>query len=704
MLALGVAVTLFWTCPARAQCEDLIPKPADGDVMRPVEAMDLARLRDIGLPDSALFAHDEALSVAPDGSSIAFVLRRADPARNTYCQGLIVVPASAHSQPRLLDTSIGFLAEAPLSIRGLVTRSGMPAVNTPRWSPDGRLLAWIKPSEQSSQAWIVEAASGAARQLSNLADDVKAVAWSDDGRTLLVTTRPGLGSQARAAAAIDARSGFLYDDRFMPAQGFEPRVPEPVARAVIRIDVASGRLSHGEPVETKRVADEIAAPARTTHVVAGTSDARAWVSRISDDLFSESEVWTSINRQPAVRCPSQRCRGSIFGAFWDRAGKSLFFLRREGWQDEVTALYRWRSNGADPVLLRSTPHTLASCRIAGGSLFCLEDGARRPRRLVAINLTSGAVRDIFDPNPEFGSLKLGRVQRLRWRNALGFQARGDLVLPPDYRGDAKLPLIIVQYHSDGFLRGGTGDEYPIFAFAARGYAVLSIEQPLFFARTLAGINDWKEANRQNGIGWRERRSLLSSIDAAVDLVVEMGVADPSRIGITGLSDGATSVQFALINSTRFAAAAMSSCCIDPMTVMYYGGPRWAKELRRRGYPKASAVDAGFWAPMSLALNASRIDTPLLLQLPSDEYLLALEGFGALREREKPVEMHVFADERHVKSQPAHRLAIYERNLDWFDFWLLRRTDSNPLKRDQYKRWNALRANLGGASSEADAAP
>ena len=38
-------------------------------------------------------------------------------------------------------------------------------------------------------------------------------------------------------------------------------------------------------------------------------------------------------------------------------------------------------------------------------------------------------------------------------------------------------MVVVQYDTRGFLRGGTGDEYPIQAFANRGYAVLSFRRP-----------------------------------------------------------------------------------------------------------------------------------------------------------------------------------------------------------------------------------
>jgi len=80
---------------------------------------------------------------------------------------------------------------------------------------------------------------------------------------------------------------------------------------------------------------------------------------------------------------------------------------------------------------------------------------------------------LFDPNPEFATLRLGHVERLHWRNALGVETIGDLVFPVGYRPGRAYPMIVVQYETRGFLRGGTDDEYPIQAFANRGYAVLS---------------------------------------------------------------------------------------------------------------------------------------------------------------------------------------------------------------------------------------
>ncbi|WP_448662648.1 prolyl oligopeptidase family serine peptidase [Sphingomonas sp. CJ20] len=115
--------------------------------------------------------------------------------------------------------------------------------------------------------------------------------------------------------------------------------------------------------------------------------------------------------------------------------------------------------------------------------------------------------------------------------------------------------------------------------------------------------------------------------------------------------------------------------------------------RKMGAPPATGDASTYWRPYSLALNAEHIDTPLLMQLADEEYLLGLETFTALREKDKPVEMHIFPGEHHMKWQPAHRRAIYERNLDWFAFWLQRHENSDPAKAAQYRRWEAMRAKL-----------
>ena len=64
--------------------------------------------------------------------------------------------------------------------------------------------------------------------------------------------------------------------------------------------------------------------------------------------------------------------------------------------------------------------------------------------------------------------------------------------------------------------------------------------------------------------------------------------------------------------------------------------------------------------------------------------------AVFRRRGKPYELIVLENEGHFKWQPAHRLAMYERYVEWFEFWLMHRKNCLPEKNAQYERWQAMR--------------
>ena len=52
--------------------------------------------------------------------------------------------------------------------------------------------------------------------------------------------------------------------------------------------------------------------------------------------------------------------------------------------------------------------------------------------------------------------------------------------------------------------------------------------------------------------------------------------------------------------------------------------------------------------------------------------------------------YVLEGEPHVKYQPVHRLATYERYTEWFQFWLMRQINCDTAKAGQYARWMAMK--------------
>ena len=158
------------------------------------------------------------LRLSPNGRQAAYTLKTVDPGRDGYRFALWIVPTDGSSPARQLTL-------------------GATCDNTPRWSPDGRTLAFLSdragmlqaagaadrpglakewPKEGCRQVWLLPTEGGEARQLTRLPYDVSDVTWSPDGRQVCVV------SAALTAAA--------------PRRRRDPEAPpEPDARSLDRL-------------------------------------------------------------------------------------------------------------------------------------------------------------------------------------------------------------------------------------------------------------------------------------------------------------------------------------------------------------------------------------------------------------------------------------------------------------------------------------
>ena len=689
--ALAVLASLAASAAADASpipappCGHILPPEGSSAVSRPLIPEDLVRLRDIGPVDPEPWAAP-FFSISPDGRRAAFQMRQADPATNTYCLAMVVLDLAVGATPRIVDEG-GDLLPLTIDNRGLAGYpTGITSVVTPRWSPDGRWIAFLKRTGGTTQVWRTMADGSGSTRLTNSPVDVVDFRNGDDGSTIIYATRPGF-EQERREYEREALTGLHFDDRFWPFARKLPFVRAPVKREVQVLDLASGQVRKASASEAALVDvdHELIATAGT----APPSEKDLWISATNLKGGARAgNLHARLVDGSTVTCSRPECEGAT-EPWWTPGNAQVRFFRREGWARASTAIYEWTPADQSVRRLYVTDDVLADCAPTGLTLVCLREGSLQPRRLERLDPQTGAREVLFDPNPEFARLALGSVRRLRWRNAFGLETIGDLVLPVVYRKGEHYPLIVVQYDTRGFLRGGTGDEYPIQAFANRGYAVLSLRRPEAIG-DVRRSKDFTEARRSNLNGFADRRSVQSSLEAGVRLTVDQGIADPKRIGITGLSDGASTTTWALIHSKLFSAAAMSSCCIDTTLAMHVG-PGRSMDYRAVGYPGLLDRNNVFWKQLSLSVNARRISTPILLQLAEDEYLDSLESFTALREAGAPVDMFVFPDEHHVKWQPGHRLAIYRRSLAWFDYWLRGIRSEAPDRQGELRLWDRLRS-------------
>jgi dipeptidyl aminopeptidase/acylaminoacyl peptidase len=670
------------------ECSAILPPRHVPAGRRALEPEDLARLRDIGPVEPDAYA-EPFFTVSPDGRRIAFQLRRGDPQRNNYCLAMVVLDLSRQDDPTIVD-----LGNDPLlltiDLRGIADfPTGLMKVITPRWSPDGKWIAFLKRVGATAQVWRAFADGSGSAPLTNSEVDVVDFRIGADGSTIIYATRPGIARQLRANER-DGRNGWHYDERFVPWLTKRPLIRAPVERQVQVLEIASGKVRAASAAEAEPIASDhqIIANAGSAPAIGGTGLAIGATGLTGGALRGSFHARSADGT--AETCAAAQCEGAMT-PWWMPDRRHVRFFRREGWANASTAVYDWNLGTGAVRRLHVTDDVLSSCAPDRTSLICRIDSSLEPGRLVRLDPETGKRQLLFDPNPEFAHLTLGRPERLHWRNQFGSETIADLVLPVGYRPGQRYPMVIVQYHTRGFLRGGTDDEYPIQAFANRGYAVLSFQAPALSSAMRS--KDYEEVGRKNLENFANRKNIEAALEGGVRIAVDRGIADPRRIGITGLSDGSTTVEWALVHSRLFAAAAMSTCCFDP-TFIATAGPLSARHFLEEGYPGVLGHDDDFWKQVAVSANARRITAPVLINASEEEFLDTLLTYTALREAGVPVDLFEYPDEYHARWQPAHRLATYRRSLDWFDFWLRGIRSNDPDRHAEIKEWERLKQEAG----------
>ena len=546
---------------------------------------------------------------------------------------------------------------------------GTPVTTPLSWSPGGQWIAFVKTRAEGAEIWAIHPDGRDATRLYRSPVPVVALAWTRDGKALVFTSQPGIPA-AKAAIVHEGLAGYHYDGRFWPMADMVPHpLPSSVPLETHVVDLGS-RIVHPANAREAAMVDPVSVPAwpKGTTSSATSRDGQARVWAVPDHpgwLGDPAKLHVLIGAQE-IPCAAAACE-DIDGVWWQRDDRTLIFVRREGVAHSRTGLYEWRPGEGAPKPLWVTDDAVFGCHQDGDDLVCAHESSLHPRTVVVIDGRSGAIRTVFDPNPEWTAMRLGAVRRFTWKNSLGIETFGDLVLPVDYQAGQRIPLIVVQYESRGFLRGGTSDDYPIQLYAAHGFAVLSFNRPPYPA-TQNGPKSPREFFIANQKDWIARRSIQSSLETIVGRLAALGIVDPTRVGVTGQSDGASAATFALIHSNLFAAAALSTCCEDS-DMMATLGDALADSYAASGYPRAGQDLPGFWSNSSLDLHADRPPVPILIQASEQEARLALKTYTVLKSAHWPVDMYVFPEESHVKLQPAHRLALFERSLIFFQHWL-----------------------------------
>ncbi|MEO7324992.1 MAG: winged helix-turn-helix domain-containing protein [Dokdonella sp.] len=193
----------------------------------------------------------------------------------------------------------------------------------PRYSPDGRWIAFRRGIAPYSDLFIMSSKGGAVRQLTKIAARIRGYTWMADNRTLVFSS--DLNASAPALYALDVETGQTQALGISPAQ--YPDAGRSGNSVVYEITRTQDKLQV-MPLDASGVKPRVLAPSTGsdfTPVLSPSGDRVAFVS----DRSGRFQLWLHDLASATTTQLTERTDADAFGARWSADGKQIIFVQRD---------------------------------------------------------------------------------------------------------------------------------------------------------------------------------------------------------------------------------------------------------------------------------------------------------------------------------------------------------------------------------------
>lgn len=645
-----------------------------------------AQARTLRTSDVRRIADVEQPAISPDGSRVAAIVVRTDFAHNTYERELHVIRISDAS-----DT--------------MLTRGS--DVTLPRWSPDGRRLAYL---DRSGGRIVVMQWGSPPRVLARAQGDATDFSWRPDGR----------------AIAFSAYDPATKRDYFEPGDNdYTLTALVPPVHLWLETNGSVRRLTQGSWTVAPTDPGGIFTPSFTwsrdgrtivfTHLPNTFSgdDERSTLYALDiatghlSKLTSHPDVELAPQFSPdgrrlaywyprdgnflALNTVRVRSGGSdddatsgfdrdIGGTVWMPDGRSLLACGNDATHSRM---YRIAVDGGPAVGRVDLGNLEVTCDAyqsstfdagiaasvsAKGAVAFVATTTRSLRELYYLPSLGARPRRLTKYNAFFGSLTLGRIASIAWTSSDGYREYGVVHYPPNAVPGRKYPVVIDIHGGPGLAEiesaagKSYGGDWPIEQLiAAHGYVV--------FAPNYRGSDNVGNAFLLAVIGDSVRgpsADILSGLDA-VDALPE---ADPSRVAVSGWSYGGLLTSW-LIGHDRRWKAAVSGAAVNVEAQSY---DLSVSNVQDRYYENGVTPYVGDgmkqYVDVSPLTYAQAVTTPTLIWGTTGDPVvpvtMSYAFYHALRDNRVPVKFVVFDAPTHGPNAPRNTEELTDLWLSWLD--------------------------------------
>ncbi|HSX23112.1 MAG TPA: S9 family peptidase [Gaiellaceae bacterium] len=629
--------------------------------------------------------------VSPDGKRVAYQVWSIDETANDYRGTIWVAAVDGSEEPRAFTTG--------------EKRDGMP-----RWSPDGRWLAFTsnrgEDKKTPANLYVIPATGGEARKLTDLKESVESVEWSPNSKRLAITARDRddaydeeddrrrkprrftrafhkldsvgwTGDRRKHVWVVDLASGktkqlsdgdceddsptWTPDSKRIVFAGLrgERWDTELIGRLYV-VDADGGKPEQLTGDEGSYGHPSFSPDGRLVYefgVEDGTYPHHTQVG-VMKKLGGEGKLLTtSLDRQCGAYPP-------VGGPYWD--GERIIFAVEDGGN---THLYSAAADGSGkPELFVGGEHVIGGFHVVGGSVAYVAS-------------THTTLRELYVGTEGTKLTKVGKkfakgremldAERFTAISKDGTEVDAWIMRPPNFDSKKRYPVILT-IHGGPFTQYGTGffDEFQVMA--GGGYAVL-------FSNPRGG-SGYSEAHGRAirgpvgdaGPGWGtvDYEDCLAVVDTALE---KFDFLDEKRMGVIGGSYGGFMTSWIIGHTNRFKAA-ISERAVNNLVSMFGSSDLFWVFEKQFGGPLWDNFDA--YLAGSPSTYAKNIETPVLVLHSENDLRCNIEQgehlFTLLRLLGKEVEMLRFPAESHELTRsgsPIHRVLRFDAVLEWFDKYL-----------------------------------
>jgi len=551
----------------------------------------------------------------------------------------------------------------------------------PRWSPDGKILAFLSDRSEKTQVYLLSMRGGEAEALTDSKTGVESFEWSPDGEHIafLAKIPKTEEEEKREKEKDDAR---VVDKDEKHAQLW-----------LIHIDSRDVRQLTHEPW---RISEYVWAPEGDRLIVSATDHPQPELetNRIYTISLSDGDI-------KEILFPSQPFRGlsvsrdgstlAFTGTHADgpTAHDLFIFSLSDGEMRNLTRRtidrpigdYAWQKDGSilaqvmtgftnvfytispDGRAKQQKPfdvHPIGAFAVHSKSIaFTGQTTICAPE--VWLSRHPGKAEPITRFNEAWDTLHVIQPEIISYSSFDGTEIEASLLKPTDYREGMRLPLIVLVH---GGPTGRWSDRFHAWGqlLAHRGFAVLNpnIRGSTGYGYAFMAMNrrDWGGADYKD-------------VMAGVDFLIDQGIADPERLGIGGWSYGGYMAAWAVTQTDRFKASVSGA----PMTdlAFEYGSERASINAYDTWFMGTPYENLDLFIQRSPVTHVKHVKTPTLLLCGENDAIDPVEQchqfYRGLKRYRVDTELVIYPREGHGIREEKHQLDVLNRMIDWFETYV-----------------------------------